>query len=257
MCPHNKSPAARMTTDITVHSDADTLARTAAELVTDYLFSEAGRLAVALSGGSTPKRLYELLASPEYAERIPWPRVHWFWSDERFVPPDDPRSNFHMFKTTVLSHVPVPTTNIHPIPTVGLTPKEAANAYATELRKFHGDSVLRDDAPLFDVVLLGLGDDGHTASLFPGAIALEERSTWVAAVRSPQSEPRITLTYPALESCRHCLFLVAGPAKKGALTAVLRGEDVPATRLEPRGQCAWLVDQSAAPNGPKFIPPQL
>lgn len=257
MCPHEKSSVAQMTADITVHSDADTLARTAAELITGYLSSKAGRLAVALSGGSTPKRLYELLASPEYAERIPWPRVHWFWGDERFVPPDDPRSNFHMFKATVLSHVPAPTTNIHPIPTVDLTPKEAADAYVTELQKFHGDSVLREDDPLFDVVLLGLGDDGHTASLFPGAAALEERSAWVAAVRSPQSEPRITLTYPVLESCRHCLFLVAGPAKKKALTAVLRGEDIPATRLEPHGQCTWLVDRSAAPGDDKFIPPRL
>ena len=257
MCPHNKSPTAQMAADITVHSDTDTLARAAAELVTGYLSSEAGQLAVALSGGSTPKRLYELLASPEYAERIPWPRVHWFWGDERFVPPDDPRSNFRMFEATVLSHAPVPITNIHPIPTVGLTPKEATDVYVRELQKFHGGSALRDDDPLFDVVLLGLGDDGHTASLFPGTAALEKRSTWVAAVRSPQSEPRITLTYPALESCRHCLFLVAGPAKKGALTAVFRGEDVPATRLEPRGQCVWLVDQSAAPSEVKLIPPQL
>jgi len=257
MCLHEKSPVVQMTANITVHSDADALARTAVELIISYLSSKAGRLAVALSGGSTPKRLYELLASPEYAERIPWPRVHWFWGDERFVPPDDPRSNFHMFKATVLPHVPAPTTNIHPIPTVGLTPKKAADAYVTELQKFHGDSVLREDDPLFDVVLLGLGDDGHTASLFPGATALEERSAWVAAVRSPQSEPRITLTYPALESCRHCLFLVAGPAKKEALTAVLRDEDIPATRLEPHGQCTWLVDRSAAPSDDKFIPPRL
>ncbi len=257
MYPRNKNPAARMTADITVHSDAGTLARAAAELVTGYLSSEVGQLAVALSGGSTPKRLYELLAGPEYAERIPWPRVHWFWGDERFVPPDDPRSNFAMFEAAVLSRVPVPTANIHPIPTVGLTPKEAADAYVRELRQFHGDSVLRDDDPLFDVVLLGLGDDGHTASLFPGSAALKEQSAWVAAVHSPQSESRITLTYPALESCRHCLFLVAGPAKKATLTAVLRGKDIPASRLKPHGQCAWLVDRSAAPDGAEFISPQL
>ena len=237
----------RSTAKVLVHPDADALARAAADLLSSRLSSGEGDLAVALSGGSTPKRLYELLAGEDYRDRIPWGRVHWFWGDERFVPPDDPLSNFAMFEAAVLSRISVPAPNVHPIPTVDLTPGEASDAYARDLLRFHGSSVLTVEDPLFDVVLLGLGDDGHTASLFPGSAALEERSTWATSVSAGQSVPRITLTYPALESCRECVFLVSGSAKKDILAAVLRGEDYPAARLRPHGRCAWLVDRAAAP----------
>ena len=240
--------------NVKVYPDADALARAAAGWLSDRLSSTEGILAVALSGGSTPKRLYELLAGKDYRDRIPWERVHWFWGDERFVPPDDPRSNFSMFEAAVLSNVPVPKENVHAVPTVGLTPEEAADAYAQELQRFHGDSTPTAEDPLFDVVLLGLGDDGHTASLFPGSSALEEQSSWASAVNSDEAVPRITLTYPALESCRDCVFLVTGSAKKAILSAVFRNEEYPVTRLKPLGRCAWLVDRHAAPDCAESVP---
>ena len=126
-------------TEVKIYSDVDLLAHAAATLLCNRLSSTKGDIAVSLAGGSTPKRLYELLASPTYLEQIPWKRVHWFWGDERFVPPDDPQSNFSMFKATVLSRAPVPATNIHPIPTIGLTPEIAADVYAQELQRFHGE----------------------------------------------------------------------------------------------------------------------
>lgn len=244
-----------MTPALTVHADADAVAQAAGVWLCSRLSAETGNVAVALSGGSTPARLYELLAEPECRDRVPWARVHWFFGDEHFVPPDDPRSNFALFQRTVLAHVPVPDENVHPIPTVGVTPDRAADSYAQELQRYYGATVLGADRPLFDVVLLGLGEDGHTASLLPGSAALEERSTWVTAVVDARPEPRISLTYPALESCRNCLFLVAGSAKKAILGAVLRGEDYPATRLRTRGECIWFVDRAAAPDGAAMAMP--
>ena len=237
-----------MTPALTIHADAEALARAAADWICQRLESTLGRSAIALSGGSTPKRLYETLADPAYRERVPWARVHWFWGDERFVAPDDPQSNFAMFDQAVLRRVEVPEHNVHRIPTLGLTPSEAAEAYSRELQRFHGSGDLQDGEPLFDVVLLGLGDDGHVASLLPGSAALEERAAWVTSVETGRPEPRITLTYPALESCRDCLFLVAGAAKRAITAAVLRGEDFPATRLKPRGGCTWFIDRAATPD---------
>ncbi len=236
-------------TEVKIYSDVDLLAHAAATLLCNRLSSTKGDIAVSLAGGSTPKRLYELLASPTYLEQIPWKRVHWFWGDERFVPPDDPQSNFSMFKTTVLSRAPVPATNIHPIPTIGLTPEIAADVYAQELQRFHGEKVLSAKNPLFGVVILGLGEDGHTASLFPGSPALKERSRWATCANLDQAVPRITLTYPALESCHDCLFLVTGSAKRTILRSIFRGDVFPATRLKPQGRCTWLLDQAAAPDG--------
>ncbi len=240
---------------VKVYRDADELARAAAGWLCARLTSIDGALAVALSGGSTPKRLYELLGAADYRDRIPWERVHWFWGDERFVPPDDPRSNFAMFETALLAHARVPEANVHPIPTIGLTPEAAADAYARELQRFREEFMPSVEHPLFDVVLLGLGEDGHTASLLPGSAALDEKSSWAAAVNSGDAEPRITLTYPALESCHDCVFLVAGSAKKAILSAVFRNEDFPATRLRPQGRCTWLVDRHAAPDGAEAFPP--
>ena len=237
-----------MTPVLTIHADAEALARAAADWICQRLESTAGRSAVALSGGSTPKRLYETLASAEYRNRVPWARVHWFWGDERFVAPDHPQSNFAMFYQAVLRRVRVPEHNVHPVPTLGHTPDEAAEAYSKELQRFHGSGELRDDEPLFNVVLLGLGDDGHVASLLPTSAALEERSAWATVVETGRPEPRITLTYPALESCGDCLFLITGTAKRAIVAAVLRGEEFPATRLKPRGTCTWFIDQAAMPD---------
>ena len=222
------------------------LAHDAADYVLSTLLSQPGRLAVALSGGSTPKRMFELLVSPAYLGRMPWDRVHWFWGDERFVPPDDERSNYRMTMQAMLSHAPVPARQIHPIPTVGVTPEQSAAAYQAELQAFHGSDRLDQD-PLFHLVLLGLGTNGHTASLFPGTPVLDERTAWAAAV-TPAGEPtRITLTYPALESTRHAAFLVGGADKRSVLAAIGGGDtSLPAARYHPRGELRWLTDAAAS-----------
>ena len=224
------------------------LAHDAAEWMVAALLSEPGPLAVALSGGSTPKLLYELLAQPPHLARLPWERVHWFWGDERFVPADDPRSNLHMTRAAMLDHAPAPIANIHPIPTEGVTPEQAAQQYQAALQAFHGNDRLLA-RPLFHVVLLGLGTNGHTASLFPDTPVLDERTAWAAAVR-PAGEPtRITLTYPALESCRHAAFLVAGADKRNVLARVRAGDQtLPAARYHPAGALHWFTDREAAPH---------
>ena len=210
----------------------------------DLLAEGEGPLAVALSGGSTPKRLYTLLATEEFAKRIRWDRVHWFWGDERFVPPDDQSSNYHMTWEAMLSRVPVPADHVHPVPTVGVSPAESASAYENTLRAFHGSDRL--STPLFHLVLLGLGTNGHFASLFPGTPALDERDAWVVPVTPAGEKTRITLTYPPLESCRHAAFLVAGADKRDVLARVRAGGgDLPASRYRPQGQLHWFADDAA------------
>ena len=223
----------------------DDLAREVAEWMTVVLQEGDGPVAVALSGGSTPKRLYQLLATPEFVQRVPWNRVHWFWGDERFVPTDDSRSNYRMTKEAMLDHVPVPPGNVHPVPTEGMSAEQAAAAYQQQLQAFHGSASL-DGNPLFGLVLLGLGTNGHTASLFPGTPALTERTAWAAAV-TPAGEPtRITLTYPALESCRHAAFLVAGADKRDVLKQVRAGDpSLPASHFHPKGELRWFTDSAA------------
>src|SRR5262249_20930109 len=152
--------------------------------------------AVCLSGGSTPGRLYARLAAPALASRVPWSRTHWFWGDERFVPHDDPETNYRMTCDALLSHVPIPADNVHAIPTEGLSPEQAAAEYEATLKRFYGADTLSADRPLFGVTFLGIGEDGHTASLFPGEPALREIQRWVVVTVGPKSQPRITLTYP-------------------------------------------------------------
>ncbi|MGH6944284.1 MAG: 6-phosphogluconolactonase [Geminicoccaceae bacterium] len=234
-------------TETVVRADAEALAEYAAAWLTERAKAAGGRASVCLSGGSTPKRLYELLAGPKYRDAFPWQRVHWFWGDERFVPKDDTLSNYRMVRLALLEATPVPAGNIHPIPTEGLAPEEAARAYERELKAFYGADRLDRDRPLFDVMLLGLGEDGHTASLFPGIAVLEERTRWVAAVVGVTPEARITLTYPALESSRDLAFLVAGPGKREILAQVRGGTtDLPAARVRPVGRLHWLLDRAAA-----------
>ena len=206
-------------------ADPEALARR----VADWLLAEAtvkdGVFAVALSGGSTPRRLYQLLAGPPYRDTFPWSRTHWFWGDERFVPHDDALSNYRMAREALFSRAPIPAINIHPIPTEGVSPEAAASAYERELKSCYGAERLYPARPLFDVTLLGLGPDGHTASLFPGTSVLAERDRWVAAVVGAKSETRITLTYPALESSRYAAFLVAGEEKRAIFARFRRGDD--------------------------------
>jgi 6-phosphogluconolactonase len=222
-----------------------------AQRVAGWLLAAArvdeGTFAIALSGGATPRRLYEVLAGPPYRDAFPWGRVHLFWGDERFVPHDDPLSNYRMVREALLSRVPIPDGNIHAVPTEGLTPEAAAAAYERELKAFYGADRLDPARPLFNVALLGLGPDGHTASLFPGSAVLSERERWVAAVIGAKSEARITLTYPVLESSRRTAFLVVGSEKRAILASFRAGDEaLPAARLRPVGTLTVFADAAAA-----------
>jgi 6-phosphogluconolactonase len=231
---------------IEILADPLALAHHVAEWMTQAALAADGSFRVSLSGGSTPKTLYGLLASDEFRSRFPWQRVSWYWGDERFVPYDHPESNFRMTREAMLAKAPVPPGNIHPIPTDG-SPEDAARRYELTLKQAYGGASLDPHRPLFDVTLLGLGPDGHTASLLPGEPVLSERKRWVAAVAHGRPEVRITLTYPALESSRRVAFLVAGEEKAAIFAAIRKGDSrVPAAQIRPVGELFWFVDQPAA-----------
>jgi 6-phosphogluconolactonase len=232
---------------VEVARDPEALAHRAARWITDLAVASRDRFAVCLSGGSTPRRLYQLLAESPYRDALPWDRIRWFWGDERFVPWDHADSNYGMVHAALLGRAPVPPANIHGIPTSG-TPADAAAAYERVLKSYNGSESLDPTRPLFDIQILGLGLDGHTASLIPGTSVLEERHRWVAEVIGGRPEPRITLTYPALESSRHTAFLVAGAEKRETLARALAGDQaLPAARLRPVGELTWFVDEAARP----------
>ena len=229
--------------------DAAALARTAADHVLARIVANGARVAICLAGGSSPKQLFELLATDAYRSQIPWDRVHWFIGDERFVPADDPLNNMAMARRTFLDRC-APAANIHPMATEGVDASAAARRYQSELQSYYGAERLDSARPLFDLVLLGVGPDGHTASLFPGYPAAEETTRWVVDVPEAHVEPfvpRITLTLPALGSCREMLFEASGAGKRAVLTRVLDGEDLPAARARSAGETIWLVDQAALP----------
>ena len=220
--------------------DGAALAARAAEII-------AGRLKVAhypfrlvLSGGSTPRATYQLLA----AKDINWDCAELFFSDERFVPPDHKDSNYRMVRETLLSSEFVNPRKLLAIPTDG-TLQSAADRYDEVLRQQYGAGTLEAGVPLFHLTLLGLGDDGHTASLLPGQPVLKEINRWAAAVPEGRGEPRISLTYPALNSSELILFLVSGAGKRDAL-AQARGGIGPAGGIKPQGEVLWLVDEAAA-----------
>jgi 6-phosphogluconolactonase len=207
---------------------------------------------VALSGGSTPKRLYQLLAAAPLRETMPWERVHLFFGDDRFVAADDPNSNFGMAREAMIAHVPVPPENVHGIPTNGI-PTDGARQYEATLKAFYGADGLDPARPLFDVVLLGMGPDGHTASLFPGKPALDEKQRWAVEVPEPGLTPfvpRVTLTYPALQSARSVAFVAAGADKTAMMRRVLAGEHaLPSARVSPVNELVWFVDHAARGEG--------
>ena len=212
-----------------------------------------GRFTVALSGGSTPEKAYELLAQPPRVAQLDWSRVHIFFGDERFVPLDDPRSNYGMAARTLLAHVPIPPSQILAVPTHMASASAAAQAYCNIVANYFSLSPA-DPPPKLDLILLGLGDDGHTASLFPGKPALDERRAWFThsspGVLPPPVE-RITATFPLLNSGRLVIFLVGGEKKKEIVHAVLadQSQKYPASRIAPdTGKVIWLLD--AAANGP-------
>lgn len=229
-------------------ADPEALSRRVADWMLALVTAKNGVFSISLSGGSTPRRLYERLAEPPYRAAFPWPRTHWFWGDERFVPHDDALSNYGMARDTLLSRVSIPAANIHPVPTEGVSPEAAASAYERELKSFYGTQRLDPARPLFDVTLLGLGLDGHTASLFPGTAVLAERDRWVVAVVDVKPEARITLTYSAIESSRHTAFLVAGTEKRSIFDRLRRGDaSLPAARLRPTGSLHLFADAAARP----------
>lgn len=223
-----------------VVKDAAALAARAAGIIAERLRTARAPYRVVLSGGSTPRATYARLAQMD----IDWGCAELFFGDERFVPPDHKDSNYRMVHDTLLATGKVQPRKLLAIPTDG-TPQSAADRYDETLRQQYGAGTLEPGVPLFHLTLLGLGDDGHTASLLPGQPVLQERARWAAVVPKGRDEPRITLTYPALDASELILFLVSGAAKRDAL-AQARGGALPAGALKPQGELLWLVDEAAA-----------
>lgn len=229
--------------------DADELARTAAERVMACFEANSDDVAICLTGGSGPTRLFTLLGSPPYSTKIPWRRVHWFMGDDRFVPPDDPLSNMGAARRAFLDTY-APQDHVHAIPTNLPDPQVAANAYQATLAAFYGSSVLEVARPLFDLVLMGIGPDGHTASLFPGFPEIEINDRWTAGVPLANVAPfvpRVTLTLPALSSCHEMLFLLGGESKRDVVRRALRDPNLPAVRARSQNRTVWLLDAAATP----------
>jgi len=242
-----------MKADLRVCADHADLSRRAAEAAVRTIndaVRTAGTCSIVLSGGSTPRTLYSLLAS-EFRDQIPWGNLQVFWGDERYVPPEDPRSNYRMAKQTLLDHVACPKANIHPMPTHFPNPDVAARDYELTLRNH-----FVEEWPRFDLVLLGIGDDGHTASLFPGSLALAERTRWVVAARAPvDPQVRLTLTLPALTGAAAVYVLVAGATKAEALRHALEGAGdwikYPAAGVRVGAESViWWADREAAAMAP-------
>jgi 6-phosphogluconolactonase len=228
--------------------DPETAARAAADWLLERALAVEGNAALCLAGGSTPRRVYALLAEPPFRDRFPWARVHWFFGDERVVPHDSGRSNYHMVREVLFDRAPIPPANIHPVPTELGDAAKAAAAYETILKQFYGSERLAANRPLFAATLLGVGDNGHTASLFPGNPALSERKRWVVAVTDPSvPEPRVTLTVPTLESSGEIAFLVTGTEKREIVARLADDQTLPAALIRPAGRLRWFLDRAAAP----------
>lgn len=242
--------------NVQIYPDPNTLALTAAEKVIEAAneaVQERGVFSMALSGGSTPQILYHTLASEPFSERVDWSRTQVFWGDERCVPPDHANSNFFKAQQVLFSRVPIPSENIHRIPTE-FPPEQAAELYEETLLKFFSGLASEEDRnnARFDLVLLGMGDDGHTASLFPGTPAIHEDRRWVAAQYVDKLAAwRITLTPAILNRARQVLFLISGAGKSTALQRVIYGsyapDRYPAQVIRPQtGNLLWLIDEAAA-----------
>ncbi len=242
-----------MTSEVVVLPDVDAVMWEAASRVAAAgraAMAERGRFTLALSGGSTPRELFRLLAMGEWMIRVPWEATHIFWADDRCVPPDDPDSNYGVARATLLSRLPTPPEQIHRWFGDAPDPTAEAARYAAELRE-HTDAGA-GGMPRLDLILLGMGDDGHTASLFPRspALAVEGEPTATSESSAPPTQ-RLTLTYPALNAARNVIFLVAGAGKAVTLARVLDGraaaDELPARGVRPNdGALTWLVDEAAA-----------
>lgn len=242
---------------LSVYTDRDSVLQALAGHITALArqaIAERGRFTWALAGGSTPKALYELLAAEPFASQIEWQKVEVFWGDERTVPPDSPQSNYRMAHEALLSRVPVAATRIHRM-AGELTPSAAAERYNYDLQRAFPSAVYPSVPPSFDLVLLGMGDDGHTASLFPGTTALQVEDQWAAVAAKGEGkalEWRLTLTFPVLNAAREVAFLVLGAAKRPMLENVLKADpndtQWPSARVRPNnGRVVWFVDIEAAP----------
>jgi len=238
---------------IEILPDAETLALRAADLFARAAQEAAaarGRFAVALSGGETPRALYGMLARQQFSQKVPWRRVHLYWGDERCVSADDPASNYGMAREAFIKHVPLPTVNVHRVHGEE-EPEAAASDYERELQALAALERPRSELPVFDLVLLGLGCDGHIASLFPHAEALAEEDRLAVAVQAPDGGPRVTITFPAINAARHVWFIVGGAEKAGMVAEVIEGlrvpRAVPAQAVSPApGKLLWLLDEAAA-----------
>lgn len=224
------------------------LAKAAADFITKRIkdvLKKQDQFTIALSGGSTPKALHELLAKSPYREQIPWAQLHVFWGDERYVPIHDEQSNAGMAYDTLLGHVYTPEDQIH-VWRTDLEPDAAAADYDRILHEYFAET-----GPTFDLVLLGMGDDGHTLSLFPGTEVVHEQTAWTKAYfLTQQNMYRLTLTAPIVNRASCVAFLVAGPKKAAPLKEVLEGEyqpdKYPSQVIKPEGELIWMVDEQAA-----------
>jgi len=236
---------------VRIVEDSEALARAAAEFVIDSAreaVDRKGCATIVLSGGSTPKQMGRLLAQDGYQERISWDKVHFFWGDERWVPLESPDSNAGEAKRAFLDHVGVPSANVHPFDVSSISPAQAATRYESLVR-----SITEPNAgiPAFDLILLGMGDDGHTASLFPGTDAVHEKDRLVISHYVPAvNADRLTMTPPLLNAGRNVAFLAAGSGKADRLAEVLEGpvniDRLPAQAIRPAGGPTWIVDRAAA-----------
>lgn len=242
--------------EVRVFPDLEGLSREAARevrRVIDDAVAAFGRCAIVLAGGSTPRRLYEILAR-EHHEAIPWANVHLFWGDERCVPPDHETSNVRMAYEALIDHTDIREANVHAPPVARRSPADAAAAYEAEMRTFFSDlSRTQPGWPEFDLVLLGVGPDGHTASLFPGSPALDAGDRWVVAAEAPPDmglRDRITLTIPVFNHARTVFVMTAGAAKQPVVREILETPEAavlryPAAQVHPKGRLVWWVDRAA------------
>src|SRR6201996_6877522 len=243
------NPARSGNIQVVVAADPAAQAAAAAERIIARLIANSGQAAICMSGGSSPKQMFELLATDAYRSRIPWDRVHWFIGDDRFVPFSDARNNWAMIQKAFLDRC-APPPNVHPIDVECGSPEDAAHLYERELKTFYGADQLDPARPLFDLVMLGAGPDGHTASIFPGYPAESETRRWVTEVPKANVEPfvpRVTLPLPTLASCHEIMFEANGAGKRPILTRIFGGEDLPATRARSQGETVWLLDKAAVP----------
>jgi 6-phosphogluconolactonase len=236
---------------IAIYPDVDTLSQQAAQYVVRIAsesIADRGRFTIALSGGTTPRKLYGLLGSEPYSSQIDWKLVHIFWGDERCVPPDNPDSNYSMAKEVLLSKIPIPALQVHRMPADQPDRETASYAYTIEMQHTFGTNGM----PGFDLIQLGMGPEGHTVSLFPHQASLHEKQRLVIPVSVPKPPPdRLTFTPPLLNAARNILFLVTGSDKADALQAVLEGEyqpeEYPAQIVHPpNGEVVWMLDRAVA-----------